>query len=415
MGRHGHSLEGWRAMNRSVEWMAGGRAASGVGLALALVLTVTSAAHAQRGAGPAHNALAGAQVFGEKGCNRCHAVEGMGGGVGPDLAQTQRRRSLYALAASMWSHLPRMAARMRELEIRQPHLEAREVGDLVAFLFTLDYFDPAGDLDAGRRLFTQKRCITCHQVGGVGGVVGPNLDHLSRFGAPILAAAAMWNHGPAMAEAMRARGIERPTFTGSELIDLLAYLESVSLQPPGELIYVLPGRADQGERLFTEKRCIVCHSVREEGGHVGPDLADRALHRSLTQFAAAMWNKAPKMTRAMRERDISVPQLSGEEMAHLVAYLYSVQYFADSGDPRRGRNHVREKGCLRCHSLRGRGGTTAGDLARVSGLRTDAAVIAALWNHVEVVDDRGTEAWPSLGAVEMADVIAYVRQLSSNP
>jgi cytochrome c2 len=338
----------------------------------------------------------------------------MGGNVGPDLARTERPRSLHDLAAAMWNHLPRMAARMREREIQRPHLGEREMGDLVAFLFTLNYFDPAGDIEAGRRLVERKRCITCHQIGGVGGVVGPNLDRLGRFGSPILAAAAMWNHSPAMADTMRARGIERPTFTGSELIDLLAYLESVAPEPAGGLVYVLPGRADRGRRLFTEKRCIQCHSVRGQGGHVGPDLADRALHRSLTQFAAAMWNKAPKMTRAMRERNISIPKLSGDEMADLVAYLYSVQYFAESGDPRRGRLHARQKGCLNCHALEGTGGTAAGDLARVTGFHSDAAVIAALYNHVEVIGAGKAVAWPALGAAEMADIIAFVRQMSSS-
>lgn len=400
-------------MSRSVERRARWRAAGSAALALALVLTPTSGTFSQVRTEPAQNALAGAKVFGDKGCNRCHAVEGMGGGVGPDLARIQRPRSLYDLAAALWNHLAKMAARMRELDIERPHLDSQETGDLVAFLFTLNYFDPAGDLNAGRRLFEQKRCITCHQVGGVGGVVGPNLDHLSRFGSPILAAAAMWNHGPAMAETMQVRGIARPTFTGSELIDLLAYLESVAPEPAGQLVYVLPGRADRGQRLFTEKRCIRCHSVRDQGGHVGPDLADRALHRSLTQFAAAMWNKAPKMTQAMRERNISIPQLTGDEMADLVAYLYSVQYFAGSGDSRRGRLHVEQKGCLECHSLRGRGGTAAGDLARVSGLHSDAAVIAALWNHVGAIDDERS-SWPVLGAAEMADIIAFVRQTSSS-
>lgn len=402
-------------MNRSAIRIAGWRAARGAGLVwVLLLLTPTPATSTQGDVGPAQNALAGAKVFGDKGCNRCHAVEGMGGGVGPDLARIQQPRSLYDLAAAMWNHLAKMSVRMRELDIARPHLNERETGDLVAFLFTLNYFDPAGDLDAGRRLFEQKRCITCHQVGGVGGVVGPNLDHLSRFGSPILAAAAMWNHSPAMAETMQVRRIDRPTFTGSELIDLLAYLESVAPEPAGQVVYVLPGRADRGRNLFTAKRCIVCHSVRDQGGHVGPDLVDRALDRSLTQFAAAMWNKAPKMIRAMRERNISIPQLTGDEMADLVAYLYSVQYFGESGDPGRGRVHVVQKGCLRCHSLRGRGGTAAADLARVRALDSDAAVIAALWNHVGVIGDGRTPPWPALGAVEMADIIAFVQQMSSS-
>ncbi len=45
---------------------------------------------------------------------------------------------------------------------------------------------------------------------GRGGTVGPSVDAFKRFSSPLYVAAAMWNHGPQMAEAMKAQGIERP-------------------------------------------------------------------------------------------------------------------------------------------------------------------------------------------------------------
>jgi mono/diheme cytochrome c family protein len=279
-------------------------------------------------------------------------VNGVGGQVGPDLARIPRSRSFYDLAAAMWNHFPRMAERMRELGISHLQINPQETGDLVAFLYTLNYFDPAGNPETGKRIFLKKQCVVCHQVGGTGGVVGPNLDLLKQYGSPIYVATAMWNHGPAMAEAMRARGIERPTFKGTELIDLIAYLKSVSPEPAEEPLYVLPGRADEGRELFVEKGCRVCHSVGGRGGRLGPDLGERGVHRSLTEFAAAMWNKTPAMIQAMKAERISVPQLRAEEMADLVAYLYSVQYFGERTEPREGRKLVTEKGCLQCHRPR---------------------------------------------------------------
>lgn len=376
-----------------------------------LLLSPLEATAAQPRSGPAQNALAGAQVFGAKGCSNCHAINGLGGTVGPDLGRLPRPRSFYDLGASMWNHLPRMAERMRELGIERPRLDPRQTADLIAFLFTLDYFDEPGDPVLGKQLFARKNCVRCHQVAGVGGVVGPNLDFLSQYGSPIFVAAAMWNHGPAMAEAMRARGIERPTFSGSELIDLIAYLESAAPEPPGGLLYVLPGRAEQGRDLFARKRCIECHGVRGRGGQIGPDLADRAVTRSLTEFAAAMWNKAPAMLEAMRARRISVPELSAGEMADLVGYLYSVQYFEEAGDARRGRDRLRDRGCLECHSLRGRGGRTAGDLAKLRRLDSPAAVITALWNHLLLVEDAGVRetSWPLLRPAETADIASFLQ------
>ena len=142
---------------------------------------------------------------------------------------------------------------------------------------------------------------------------------------------------------------------------------------------------------------------------MAPDLAGRRIHRGLTAFAAAMWNKAPAMTAAMRARGIAVPRLSAGEMTDLVAYLYSMQYFAESGDPGRGGRLVRAKGCLRCHSLNGSGGTTAGDLAQVAGMESLAGVIAALWNHTLVIAEAGEEVeWPPLSPQEMADVAAFL-------
>lgn len=362
----------------------------------------------------AQDPLAGSRVFGTKGCVKCHAVNGVGGKVGPDLGRIPRPRSFYELAAGMWNHLPKMGERMRELGIGRPQLDQRETGDLIGFLYTLDYFDAPGNVEAGRQLFTEKKCIVCHQVGGAGGVVGPNLDFLKQFGSPILIAAEMWNHGPAMADAMRAKGIARPNFRDTELRDLIAYLKAASPTRAEEPLYVLPGRADEGHLLFRDKGCIRCHIIGGEGGRVGPDLAERGLHRSLTQFAAAMWNKAPAMMKEMKARGISVPRVQAREMADLVAYLYAVRYLAEPGDSRKGRELAMAKGCLGCHSLEGAGGKVGPDLAKVKGLDSPAAVVAALWNHGFNMAERAEHrqvAWPRFQPEEMAHLVAFLRSL----
>ena len=127
-------------------------------LTLALLLGATTAG-AQPLFSPAQDPLAGSRVFGTKGCSKCHAVNGVGGTVGPDLGRIARPRSFFDLATAMWNHLPRMTERMRELGIARPTLDAREAGDLIAFLYTLNYFDPPGSPEAGRHLFTAKRCV----------------------------------------------------------------------------------------------------------------------------------------------------------------------------------------------------------------------------------------------------------------
>jgi mono/diheme cytochrome c family protein len=378
-------------------------------LAVALLsLGLPTVAPAQPLFGPTQDPLAGSRVFGSKGCARCHAVKGVGGGIGPDLGRIARPRSFYDLAAAMWNHLPRMSDRMRQLGIPRPALDRTEAGDLIAFLFTLDYFDTPGDAAAGQRLFAAKRCIVCHQVGGVGGVLGPNLDLLGQYGSPIFVAAAMWNHGPAMSEAMRARGIARPAFEGSELRDLIAYLRTAAPVTGQEPLHLLPGRADQGRRLFVDKRCIACHGAGGQGGGTAPDLAERGRQRSLLDFAAAMWNKAPAMIEAMKARGVPLPELRAEEMADLVAYLYAVRYFAEPGDPRRGRERAADRGCLDCHSVLGTGGRKAGDLAQATSGESPAGIVAALWNHSRLPEQR-KGAWPEFRPEEMADLVAFLQ------
>jgi mono/diheme cytochrome c family protein len=350
--------------------------------------------------------LAGSRVFGTKGCVKCHSINGVGGKVGPDLGRIPRPRSFYDLATSLWNHAPQMAGRMAQLGILRPELDARAAGDLVAFLFTLNYFDPPGNAEVGRQLFTALRCVVCHQVGGTGGVVGPSLDLLKQYGTPIFLATSMWNHGPQMSEAMKAKGISRPTLKDAELRDLIAYISSASPVLAQGPLYVLPGRATEGRVLFAERRCVECHGV--------PDLAERGLHRSLSQFVAAMWNKAPAMIEAMKIRGVPVPHLRPEEMADIVAYLYSVRYFARAGDPKVGVQVAARKGCLVCHSLYGERGKTASDLARAKGLESPAAVLSALWNHafISAPKPAGDKApWPEFRSEEMADLVAYLQSL----
>ena len=379
-----------------------------------LLIVSLDAAWAQPVFSPSQDPLAGSRVFGAKGCVKCHSINGVGGKVGPDLARSLRPRSFYDVATAMWNHLPRMADRMTQLGITRPQLTSQEAGDLVGFLYTLNYFDPPGNVAAGRQLFSEKKCIICHQVGGTGGVVGPNLDSLKQFASPIYVASAMWNHGPAMADAMKAKGVERPTFTGQELRDLVAFLAPATGGAPEGPLYVLPGRPQLGRELFVEKKCVRCHSVSGVGGTLGPDLVALGVRRSPVEFAATIWNKAPAMMAAMETRGIAVPQLRPEEMADLVAYLYSVRYFASGGSVPKGWVVASNKGCLQCHGVSGERGKPASDLTRAKGLDSSAAVLAALWNHTVVTARVAGQKleWPMLKADEMADLVTLLESIS---
>ena len=368
----------------------------------AAMSTFASAAAGQGLFAQGQDPLAGSRVFGQKGCAGCHAVKGRGAGtIGPDLGRVARPRSFHDLSAALWNHLPAMASAMRKQATPRPELTATEAANLIAFLYTLDYFDRPGEGARGQRLFTAKQCVVCHQRDGVGGVVGPNLDYLRGVAAPIDLATAMWNHGPAMAGVMTVRGVPRPTFTGQELRDLVAFLAAPREGLAEGPVYVLPGRAAQGERLFAEKRCVTCHGQPGKGGGLAPDLAARAERASLTDFAVAMWNKAPAMTAVMRARGIDIPALTSDQMADIVAYLYSIRYFGSETNEARGRQVAEGKGCLTCH----RSGR-ARPLFTGRALESPAAVAAALWNH-GLIEGR---SWPRFTSQEMADLTAALQR-----
>lgn len=363
-------------------------------------------AFAQPLGSPPQDPIAGARVFAVKGCAACHAVRARPPAA-PDLGRIASPRSLYDLASAMWNHPPHV----HQLKAREPRLDVRETGDLVAFLFMLDYWDGDGDARAGGRLFIEKKCVICHQVAGAGGVIGPSLDRFNEYNSPILMAAMMWNHGPQMDEAMRTRGIDRPTLETIELRDLVAYVKSESSAPLAGSLYLLPGDASQGRRIFVEKRCMECH----RGGGPGRSLLGRGVRRNLIQFATAMWNKAPVMMTASKRRGVKISQLRGDEMADLVAYLDSVGYFAYPGDAKRGRNLALDKACVVCHSGHGLGAPIGREIIWPQGLEASTVVIAFAWNHSLIVGQAAGQAkaaWRPLGAEEMADLMAFVRSLA---
>ena len=358
------------------------------------------------------NPLEGSRLFAAKGCLQCHAVQGVGGTTGPDLGRGILNRPLLEIAGVMWNHSPGMERVFRERQVGRPQFKPNEMASLLAFLYYLGSLDPPGNAAVGARLFREKGCQTCHSLGRKGGSVGPALDPYSRYVSPLYLTAALWNRGRAMAETMQQRRVFRPTFEGSDIPDLLAYIRSTA-EGTGR-VYVPPGNPKRGEALFTQKRCAGCHSVRGHGGTVGPDLGIQ-LKGSLMRIAGTMWNHGPKMWATMADRGIAMPTLSPEEMSDLISYLYFFQFIDRPGDAARGRVAYAEKRCGACHAAAEPGKAVAPPLAEVvDKLRTPLDVVTEMWNHAGKMEERMAEenvAWPVLRGGETADLMAYLLSL----
>lgn len=168
------------------------------------------------------------------------------------------------------------------------------------------------------------------------------------------------------------------------------------------------GNPTIGQRLFKTKRCITCHAVKGEGGDVGPDLGRIQHTHNVYQMAAVMWNHSTQMRQAMEAKGIERPTFKSDEMAHLLAYLHSLQVV---GDPERGRAVFERKGCAKCHAINGVGGKIGPELARTHHPHPPIELAGMMWNHSPTM----TAMMGALGIPrpvfdgnEMADLLAYL-------
>ena len=201
----------------------GPRGAVGLLLILAALVRAAAAQSPPPGA-TGGDPSAGRRIFIERGCVRCHSIWGNGGTLGPDFAIVGAGRSMQQLAGLFWNHTPRMMETVRRGGFQWASLTEAELADVIGYLYYVKLFDEPGDPELGERWFREKRCVACHQLSGAGGRVGQPLDSYARYVAPIMLAAGMWNHGPAMQAAQRSRGVPTPTFAGREMADIQAYI-----------------------------------------------------------------------------------------------------------------------------------------------------------------------------------------------
>jgi len=87
---------------------------------------------------------------------------------------------------------------------------------------------------------------------------------------------------------------------------------------------------------------------------------------------------------------------------------------AADGDPFRGRDVFKDKGCVRCHSVWGHGGTLGPEITVAVAGKTWDELVGDFWNHTPRMIDEGNERgypWPTLERGEMADILSYLYYL----
>ncbi len=177
----------------------------------------------------------------------------------------------------------------------------------------------------------------------------------------------------------------------------------------------LPENPLRGRFVFEQKGCASCHSIKGGGGDVGPDLGQNKFSGSFLQLAGTMLNHAPEMLRRMQELDLSYPEFSRSELVELIAYLYYLRYLGEPGDLYRGKILVREKGCLACHSVAGKGGDSGPAFDKLAKYISPLYLAQALWNHGPEMERQIVEMGlkrPRFEKGQIVDLAAYIREAS---
>jgi cytochrome c551/c552 len=152
----------------------------------------------------------GEKLFQSKGCVNCHAGA-------TALENMLKNQTLTDIAVDMWDHQPNMKQ-------PPPVFTADEMRQIVSYIWARQYFKGSGSADRGKKVFTEKKCTTCHDDPASG---APKLGKGKDAHSDITMVAALWGHGPRMLEMMGQKKIAWPRFTAQEMSDVIAYLNSL--------------------------------------------------------------------------------------------------------------------------------------------------------------------------------------------
>ncbi|MGA2880557.1 MAG: c-type cytochrome [Bryobacteraceae bacterium] len=169
----------------------------------------------------------------------------------------------------------------------------------------------------------------------------------------------------------------------------------------------------RGQRLFETLSCIQCHSVNGTGGKAAPDLG-AMLDRGFTPatLAATMWNHAPGMWAAMRDRQIVAGELDQQAAQDLMAFFYAARFFEKPGDAGRGKRAFESHGCQGCHGLTSSANPAAKPVNQWAALSDPIALLEAMWNHrseMQAATASKGVPLPQLSAQDLTDMLVYLR------
>jgi len=165
---------------------------------------------------------------------------------------------------------------------------------------------------------------------------------------------------------LRRHPLDRPVATGMSLaaVVALAWLTVAGARSPQVSPYVArPRQVEDGMRIARGLHCEHCHSVRGQGGLVGPDLALAKSAHDDEWMRAHFQNPQAVVPGSV----MPAMGLLDSEIDGLIAYVDELR---GGGPYSEQAARLTRRYCSECHRIAGRGGDKGADLSAIGDART---------------------------------------------
>jgi mono/diheme cytochrome c family protein len=222
----------------------------------------------------------GRALMADRNCVACHEVPGH------DVAEVRTPRldglALKVRPAWLRGWLKKPRSYLPKSRMGDFRLSDRDVEALGAFLLqphgklALDPVDwSKADAEKGGEVFRRSRCVTCHEVNGRGGTLGPALTHVGAKASRDWLYS--WIRDPHRFQPKTL--MPRFRFSDGEALDLAEYLSSECGEAPEGFetndTPPSPALAEEGRGVFEKRGCYSCHELENFPplARIGPKLA----------------------------------------------------------------------------------------------------------------------------------------------
>ena len=385
--------------------------------------------------------------FSEARCISCHAVEGKGGHLAPDLAKIASK----ATAVWIFNNIKNVHLLQPGVEMPQYGFSTEEIAAVTAYMESefVDRDSPtdtiavqqplANFFEPGIALFNQYNCGGCHDLstGKVSFNRGPDLTSIGSkkiyqidFGTTHIPHT-LYDYIDAKIRSPRSFGgsARMPEYhlNNSDNQAITAVLLSWQNEPlPREFVRTVPAQTKydpQGNvgQIIQKYSCLKCHTIDKTGGTIAPDLS--VVGSQLQQKWVESYFKIPYSLRPLMEERMPNLFINKGEIETLTDYFYKVLIndslsiendWDNSAEAiTRGQGLFREKyGCQSCHIVGGNGGYVGPPLDKTGNRLQPGWVYRWLLNPQKYKPET-LEPRAGLSESEAKDLTAYLMSLKS--